>query len=51
MEILKVTENENGSATLDISLTEEENNMLLEYAITNILKEQIERMEKENVKT
>jgi len=51
MEVLKITENEDGSATVDISLTEEENNLLLNYAINNILRDQIERMKKENVET
>jgi hypothetical protein len=45
MEVLKITENKDGSANVDLSMTEEENNMLIQYAVTNILKEQIKKME------
>ena len=43
MEILKFIENDDGSATVNIEISEEENNLLIQYAITNILKEEIEK--------
>lgn len=45
MEVLNIIEKEDGSADLEIELTEEEQQSLLSYAITNILKEFIESME------
>ena len=45
MEVLNITEKEDGSADLEIELTEEEQQILLSYAINNILKEFIEDME------
>jgi hypothetical protein len=43
MEVLKLKEKEDGSAELQIELTSEEEQMLLSYAITNILKESFEK--------
>jgi len=34
--------------SFDLEMTEEENNMLVEYAVVNILKDQFERMENEH---
>jgi hypothetical protein len=41
MEVLKITEHKDGSATIDLSITQEENMALVEYAIVHILKESI----------
>jgi len=46
MEVIKITENEDGSATLDINFTEEEINIFVGYAVNDILKKQIQKMEK-----
>ena len=48
MEVIKVTENEDGGATLDLDLTEEEVNIFVSYAVNDILKKQIKEMELEN---
>lgn len=45
MEVVKVTENEDGSATLDLNLEEEEVNIFIGYAINDILKKQIKKLE------
>ena len=45
MDVVKVTENEDGSATLDVNLTEEEINIFVGYAIIDILKKQIKNLE------
>lgn len=47
MEVLDITENRDGSIFMVMEISKEENRSLLEYAITNILKEEIERHEKE----
>lgn len=44
MEILKITENPDGSAILDLEISKEENNMLIQYAVINILKKQIDKL-------
>jgi hypothetical protein len=44
MKVLKVTDQEDGSAILDLELSEQESNFFLEYAIVDILKKQINRM-------
>jgi len=52
MEILKVTENKDGSAEVNMNLTTEENRLLIEYAVNDLLRKRcIKGMEKENVKT
>lgn len=43
MEILDIKENPDGSASMTMEISKEENRSLLEYAITNILKEEIEK--------
>ncbi len=45
MEVLKITENKDGSATLDLSMTKEENNILIQHAVVTILKDHIKTME------
>ena len=47
MEVIKVIENKDGSATLDINFTEEEINIFVNYAVVDILKKQIDKMELE----
>lgn len=47
MEVLKITDQPDGSAIVDLELTEEENNFFLEYAIVDILRKQIKIMEGE----
>lgn len=52
MDVLKITEQPDGSALVDIEMTEKEQEMLLSYAVTNLLKEHIERIEHEdNIRT
>lgn len=43
MEVLSIKDQEDGSAIVELNMTEEENNFLLQYAIVDILKKQIER--------
>ncbi len=50
MEVTKITENEDGSATLELNLTEEENNILIGYAVNDILKKNIENFKQDNKK-
>jgi len=45
MDILKVYEEENGFVRMDCSFSELEIEMLLSYAVTNILKKQIKKMD------
>lgn len=42
MEVIKITEKEDGSAELVLELTEEENRILIEYAVVDILKKHLE---------
>ena len=52
MDVLKITEQPDGSALVDVEMSEEEQGMLLSYAVTNLLKEHIERIEHEdNIRT
>lgn len=48
MEVLKIEEQDDGSAIVTFNMSEEENNFLVEYAIVDILKKQIERCENEH---
>jgi hypothetical protein len=43
VEFGKMIENDDGSVNVDVSLEEDEVQMLIEYAIVNLLKERIER--------
>ena len=45
MKVLKITNQPDGSAILDLEISEEENKLLIQYAVVNILKEQIENEE------
>jgi hypothetical protein len=45
MEVTKIIENEDGSATLDLNLDEEEVNIFVGYAVNDILKKQIKKLE------
>lgn len=45
MKILKITENNNGTCTMECEFSQEELNILLSYAVTNILKDQINKLE------
>ena len=47
MKVLKITDQPDGSAIVDLELTEQENNFFLEYAIVDILRKQIKIMEGE----
>lgn len=47
MEVCNITENEDGSATLDVKLKNEEVQLLLEDAITRALKNYIKEKENE----
>lgn len=43
MKVLKFEENPDGSANVEVEISEEENQFFIQYAVTNIIKEQIER--------
>jgi len=47
MEILSINENKDGSATMDCEFQNDELEILLSYAVNNILKERIELIKKE----
>ena len=49
MKVLKITEQPDGSAILDVEMSEEEQHIILEYGFCCLLKEQIERMQNEKV--
>ena len=48
MEVTNVIEHEDGSATFEFKMTQDEMDFFVEYAIKDILKKQIERMEDEH---
>ena len=48
MEILSVKDQEDGSAIVELEMSKEENDFLVEYAIIDILKKQIERTKDEH---
>ena len=48
MEVLSVKEQPDGSAIVELSMTEEENNILVEHAVIDILKKQIKLAEEEH---
>jgi len=41
MKVLKITDQKDGSAIVDLEMTDEENNILVEYAVVDILKKQL----------
>lgn len=47
MEILEIKENEDGSCDMECKFTEEEVNLLLNYAVVNILREKIKDIQEE----
>lgn len=48
MEVIKITDNDDGTSTVDIDLTQDEINFFLSYAINDFLKKYIERIKNEN---
>lgn len=48
MKLLKITEHDDGSATIDLSVTDEESHALMEYAVIHILKEAIAEAKEKN---
>jgi len=44
MEVLSIEEQKDGSAIVTLNMTEEENNLLVQYAVVNILKEEMEKV-------
>ena len=47
MEVLKITEQEDGSADLELNLSEEETKLLIEYAVRHIIRDYISKIEHE----
>ena len=50
MDVTKIEENSDGSATLHLDLTEEEARLLIEFAVITLLKEKIKEHEHETVR-
>lgn len=48
MQILNTVKNKDGSELWDVEFTDEEVQFLIQYAVTNILREEIERIKNEN---
>jgi hypothetical protein len=48
MEVLSVTDQPDGSAIVELNMTEEENNILIQYAVADILQKKIERIKNED---
>lgn len=44
MEVISITDQEDGSAIVELNMTEAENNMLIEYAVVDILRKQMEKL-------
>jgi hypothetical protein len=44
MKVLKITDQPDGSAIIEIEMSDEENNFFVEYAVVDILKKQLERI-------
>ena len=47
MDVLSIEEQDDGSAIVTLNMTQQENDILVEYAVVDILKKQFERMENE----
>lgn len=47
MDVLSIEEQEDGSAIVTLNMTQQENDLLVEYAVVNLLREHIERVENE----
>jgi len=43
MEVLSIEEQEDGSAIINLEMTKEENDLLVEYAVVSLLKKEIEK--------
>jgi len=48
MDVLSIEQQEDGSAIVTLDMTEEEQNNLIEYAVVDVLKKQIERINHEH---
>ena len=48
MDVLSIDQQEDGSAIVTLDMTEKEQNNLIEYAVVDILKKQIERINYEH---
>jgi len=48
MEVLNIEEQKDGSAIVEVVMSDEENNFLVEYAFVDILRKQIERIKDEH---
>ena len=48
MKVLSIKDQEDGSAIVELDLTEEEEHFFIENAIVDLLKKQLERMENEH---
>ena len=48
MDVLKIEEQEDGSAIVTLQMTQQENDLLIEYAVVDILRKAIEREEDEH---
>jgi len=48
MKVNTITENDDGSADVELDLTKEEQRLLIEKGFNSLLKEYIESMDKEN---
>ncbi len=47
MDVLSIEEQKDGSAIVTLNMTQQENDMLVEYAVIDILRKAIERHENE----
>jgi len=48
MKVLKITDQLDGSAIVDLEMSDEEQHIILEYGFCCLLKDQIERMKNED---
>ncbi len=49
MEILNIKENEDGSCILECEFSQDEVNILINYAVNHILKEKLKEIQKEEI--
>jgi ribosomal protein L25 (general stress protein Ctc) len=47
MDVLSIEEQKDGSAIVTLEMTEKENDMLVEHAVIDILKKQLEKIDNE----
>lgn len=50
MKVLSIEDQEDGSAIVELEMSQKENNFFVEYAVIDILRKQIERMDYEHGK-